>query len=173
MKICGCHNVREKKEIKCGDKYVTLEISLKFDNMDNMKITSSELNGKLERSGKGLITSLCFKTKVRSQKYKKARYDIINVSKNDLSKIIREFEKLERLPCKKKRIKYELTDTYFYLARQVSKCMMISNTPNWHDYGDYTEMTAPSSNVYSTDEDKSKRIIVHKTLLHNYSADVG
>ena len=32
-------------------------------------------------------------------------------------------------------------------------------------------MTAPSSNVYSTDEDESKRIIVHKTLSQNCSAD--
>ena len=32
--------------------------------------------------------------------------------------------------------------------------MMRSNTRNWHDYGGYTEMTAPSSNVYSTDEEK-------------------
>ena len=32
-------------------------------------------------------------------------------------------------------------------------------------------MTAPSSNVYSTDEDESKCIIVHKTLSHNCSTD--
>ena len=32
-------------------------------------------------------------------------------------------------------------------------------------------MNAPSSNVYSTDEDESKRIIVHETLSHNYSAN--
>ena len=32
-------------------------------------------------------------------------------------------------------------------------------------------MTGPSSNVYSTDEDESKRIIVHKTLLQNCSAN--
>ena len=59
--------------------------------MDKMKITSSESKGKLEISGKGLITSLGFKAKVRPQKYKKARYAIINVSKKGLSKIIREF----------------------------------------------------------------------------------
>ena len=42
---------------------------------------------------------------------------------------------------------------------------------NWNDYGGYTEMTDPSLNVYSTDEDKSKRIIVHKTLSHNSSVN--
>ena len=58
-----------------------------------MKITSSESKEKLEISGKELITSLVFKAKVRTHKYKKSRYAIINVSKNDLSNIIREFEK--------------------------------------------------------------------------------
>ena len=42
---------------------------------------------------------------------------------------------------------------------------------NWHGYGGYTEMTAPSSKVYSTEEDESKRIIVHKTLSRNCSAN--
>ena len=32
-------------------------------------------------------------------------------------------------------------------------------------------MTDPSSKVYSTDEDESKRIIVHKTLSQNCSAN--
>ena len=56
-----------------------------------MKTTSSESKGKLERSGKGLVTALAFKTKARSQKYKKTRYAIENVSEKDLSKIIKEF----------------------------------------------------------------------------------
>ena len=66
--------------------------------MDKMKITSSESKGKSERSGKGLITSLGFKTKARSQRYKKARYAIGNVGEKDISKIIRNFEKFEKLP---------------------------------------------------------------------------
>ena len=40
MKNCGRHNDRKHKEIKGSDKYVTLDISLKFDNTDKMKITS-------------------------------------------------------------------------------------------------------------------------------------
>ena len=42
MKNCGRCNVRKHKEIKGSDKYVTLDISLKFDKLDKMKITSSE-----------------------------------------------------------------------------------------------------------------------------------
>ena len=68
MKSCGRIKVRKHKDIKGSDKYFTLDISSKFDSMYKMKITSSESNGKLERSGKGLITSLVFKTKARSQK---------------------------------------------------------------------------------------------------------
>ena len=68
IKICGRRKVNKHKDIKGSDKYVTLEISSKFDSMDNMKTTSSESKGKLEISGKGLVTSLGFKTKARSQK---------------------------------------------------------------------------------------------------------
>ena len=71
----------------------------------------------MERSGNGLITSLYFKIKARSQKYKKERYAIGNVSEKDISKIIKEFEKIEKLTYEKKRPKHESTDSYFYLAR--------------------------------------------------------
>ena len=68
IKNCGHRNVRKHKEIKGSDKYVTLEISSKFDILDKIKITSSESKGKLERSGKWLIASLGFKAKVKPQK---------------------------------------------------------------------------------------------------------
>ena len=42
MKNCGRRNVRKHKERKDSDKYVTLDISLKFYSLDNMKIKSSE-----------------------------------------------------------------------------------------------------------------------------------
>ena len=88
-----------------------------------------------------------------------------NVSKKELSKIIREFEKFEKLPYEKKRPKHEPTDSYFYLARQLAKCMMRADALNWHGYRSYTEMNATSLNVFLTDEDKSKLIIVHGTTL--------
>ena len=92
MKNFGCHNIRKHREIQGSDKYVTLDISLKIDSLDKMKIKSSESKEKLERSEKGLITSLVFKSKVRSRKYKKARYVIRNFSKKDLSDINRYIE---------------------------------------------------------------------------------
>ena len=95
MKFFGRLNVRKHKYIKGSDKYITLYISLQFDILDKMKIKSSESKRKLERSGKGLIASLGVKAKVRPQKYKKSRYAIENISKKDISKIIREFERFE------------------------------------------------------------------------------
>ena len=49
--------------------------------------------------------------------------------------------------------------------------MMRYDTLNWYDYGSYTKMIDLSSNVHSTDEDKSKRIIMHKNLSQNCSAN--
>ena len=102
-----------------------------------METTYSESKGRLEKSGKGLVTALDFKTKVRSQKYKKARYAIGNVSEKDLLKIIKEFEKIGKLPYEKKRTKHETTPSYFHLVRQLEKCMMRSYQLNRHDRGSY------------------------------------
>ena len=68
MKNCGRRKDRKHKEIKDSDKIATLDISAKFDSLNNMETTSSESKEKLERPGKGLVTALAFKTKVRSPK---------------------------------------------------------------------------------------------------------
>ena len=94
MKNYGYRNVRKHINIMGSDKYVTLEISLKFDSMDKMKITSSESKDILGRSGKGLITYLGLKAKASLNKYKKSRYSIGIVSMKNPSEIIRVFEKL-------------------------------------------------------------------------------
>ena len=112
MKHCGRHNVRKHRDIKGSDKYVTLDISLKIDSLEKMRITSSKSkDNNLERSGKGLITSMGLKAKIRPHKYKKERYAIENVRKKDLSRIIREFEKLPYETYKKKRPKHEPNDS--------------------------------------------------------------
>ena len=40
MKNCGRINVSKHRDIKGSEKYVTLDISLKFDSLDKMKIKS-------------------------------------------------------------------------------------------------------------------------------------
>ena len=61
MKNSGRCNGRKHRDIKNGDQYVVLDISLKFGNLENMKITYSEPTYYLVIPGKGLITSLGLK----------------------------------------------------------------------------------------------------------------
>ena len=42
MKNCGCRNVWKHRDFTNIDQYISLDISLKFGNTENMKIKSSE-----------------------------------------------------------------------------------------------------------------------------------
>ena len=64
MKNCGRCYVRKHREIKDSDNDITLDISLKFDSLENMIITYSYPKDNLGISVKGLITSLGIKSKV-------------------------------------------------------------------------------------------------------------
>ena len=156
MNNCGHNNVRRHREIKGSDKYVTLEISLKFSSMDKMRITSSEPEDNLVILGKGLITSLCLNAIARAKKYKKARYAIGNVSKKDLSNNIREFDRLPYTSYERRRSKHDPTYSYSYLAIQLAKCMMRADALNSHVYPVIIEITGakqiPISHVFPTDE---------------------
>ena len=111
MKNCVRRKVRKHKEIRGSDKCVTLNVSEKFDSLNNMETTSSESKGKLGRSVKGLVTAISLKTKVRSKKYKNTRYAIGNVSMKDLSNIIKEFETIVKVTYVKKTPKHEPTSS--------------------------------------------------------------
>ena len=152
MNFFGRRKVKKHKEIKGNEKISTLNISEKFDSLNKMKTKSSESEGKLGISGKGLVTALDFKTRVRSQKYKKAWYAIGNVSKKEVSKIIKEFEKIGKVPYVKRIPKHEPTFIYFHLVRCIAKCMMRSDEYTQHVHSIYAEDTAPSLNVNVTDE---------------------
>ena len=154
MKNFGRSKVSKHKEIKGSDKIVTLNVSAKFDSLNKMETTSSESKGKLGRSGKGLVTALAFNTKVRLQEYKKSRYAIRNVSEKELSEIIKEFEKIGRVPYVKRIPKHDPTFSYFHLVRCITECMMRYDEHNWHVHGSYAEETALSSNFNVTDEDE-------------------
>ena len=132
-----------------------MNVSAKFDSLNKMKTTSSELKGKLGRSGKGLVIALAFKTKVRSQKYKKARYAIGNVSEKDLLKITKEFEKIGKVPYVKRIPKHDPTSRYFHLVRCIGECMMRSDEYNRHVHSSYVEETL-SSNANVTERNESK-----------------
>ena len=129
MKNCGRRNVRKHREIKNGEKYITLDIYLKFGSLDKMIITSSEPKYYLGRPVKGM-TYLGLKINVRSNKNKKSRYAITNVSEKDISKIIKDFEKFTYRGYVRKSPNHEPAESYFYLAKQISKCMMRDDASN-------------------------------------------
>ena len=89
--------------------------------------------------------------------------------------IIREFEKLHYKRYERRRPKYEPTDSYFYLARQLAKCMMRADSLNLHVYPVIMEMDdmkhIPISRVCSTDESESEELIVDRTLSQVCSTD--
>ena len=63
-------NVRKHRDIKYGDEYTTLDISLNFGSLEKMKMKSSKPEESLGRSVKGLVTYLGFKTIIRSKRKK-------------------------------------------------------------------------------------------------------
>ena len=113
-----------------------------FVSLDKMRITYSEPKENLVISGKGLITSLSIKARARSKKWKNSRYAIGNVSKKDLSKNIKDFDKLPYKNYERRRHKHDPTENYFYLTRHLVKCMMRADALNTHIYPVRTEMTA-------------------------------
>ena len=143
--------------------------------MEKMRITSSESKYNLGISVKWLITSLGLKNKVRPKKYKNARCAIENVSKKYFSYNSREFDKLPYKSYEIRRPKHEPTDSYFYVERQLTKCMMRYDVLNLHIYPVRTQMTATkkirTSHVCPTDKRKLKEFLVDKTLLQMYYTD--
>ena len=83
----------------------------------------------------------------------------------DLSNIIKEFEKIAKIPYVKRIPKHEPTSSYYHLVGCIADCMLRSDEDNQHVHGGYAEETAPSSNVNDTDEDKSEEIIVHVLIV--------
>ena len=131
--------------------------------------------------------SLGIKTIISLKKKKKSRYAITNVSKKDISKIIKEFENLPYKGYVQKSSKHVPTDSYFYLAMHISKCMMRFNS---HVGPVRTQMTSkqkmnnsemsaknilndaistqniPNSHVFSMNVSKSKGINASESLSH-------
>ena len=68
MKNYDRPNVNKHIDIKDSDKYITLDVSLKFVSMDKIRITYSDPKDYLGISEKGLITYLYLNTIVRSKK---------------------------------------------------------------------------------------------------------
>ena len=122
-----------------------------------------------------MITFLGLKAKSRPKKYKKARYAIGNVSNKYLSNTIREFEKLPYEIYERNRPKNEPTDSYLHLARNIERCMMRADALNSHIYPERTKTTAtkqiPTSHVCSTDKKELKEFLVDETSSQIFSTN--
>ena len=74
----------------------------------------------------------------------------------DLSKVIRDFEKFPYKIYEIRRPKHDPTESYFYLARQLAKCMMRADAINSHLYSVRTKMAGtqhiPILHICSTDK---------------------
>ena len=86
---------------------------------------------------------MCLKTTGSSKKKKNKRYAITNFSLKDISNIIKELEKFPYEGYVRNRPKHEPTENYFYLERQLDKCMMRADTFNSHVYPVRNQMTSP------------------------------
>ena len=91
------------------------------------------------------------------------------------SKLIREFDKSPYKSYERRRPKHERTESYFYLARQLAKCMMRADVINLHVYPVRTETAATKqimiSHICSTYKSKLKELLVNKSLLQICSTE--
>ena len=117
----------------------------------------------------GTVSTCMIHVYLQPNKYEKERYAIRNASMKDLSKIIRDFEKFPYKVYERRSPKYDPTDSYFYLARQLAKCLMRADALNSENYPVITEMTGSKNitilHVCSTDDSKSKEFLVDENLL--------
>ena len=70
---------------------------------------------------KGVGNRSGFQDQSKVTKIKKARYAIQNISGKNLSNIIKEFEKIGKLPYEKRIPKYEPTPSYFHIVKSTFK----------------------------------------------------
>ena len=91
----------------------------------------------------------------------------------DISNIIKEFEKLPYMSYVRKRNKHEPTDSYFYLAIKIAKCMMRVYAYAFHVDPVRTKISGMKHiqimHIYDSDKSKSTRVIADKTLSQVYS----
>ena len=87
----------------------------------------------------------------------------------DISKVIKEFEKFRYKGYVRNSTTHELTDSYFYLSRQMTKCMMIYDALNSHVEPARTETNGTQQimilHVCDFDESKSKDILADETYF--------
>ena len=90
MISCGRHNVSKHMEIKNGDQYNALDISLEPDYLYKREVISSESRDYMGISGNGLNTSLNLRTK-RTNKKQRTSISINEITNQYFRRFIKEF----------------------------------------------------------------------------------
>ena len=124
MKNCTYRNVRKHRDINNGEQYIALGISIKFGNLNKIKITSSESKSHLGITGKELTTSLGLKVIRKLKKVERAKFSITEFSRKYLYNIIREFKDVHYKGYVRKRYKHIPPYSYLYTSRNLAKFIM-------------------------------------------------
>ena len=93
----------KNRETKNGDKYIILEISSNIDCLDKREVTSSKSMDYMERSGKGMTTSLALNTKSPNKELK-ARFSITEITNQDFRKLLKKLNNSPYLVYKSKQV---------------------------------------------------------------------
>ena len=149
-----------------------MDISLNFDSLDKMIITSSDSKVNFGKIKKEVDCLSVFQGQNKAKEIQNSRYAIVNVSKKDLSNNMRDFEILPYESYERKRPKHKPTNSYFYLSRYLTKCMMRDDALSLHVYPVIKEINGkqhiPTSQVYSRDESKLNEFLVEKLYHRSY-----
>ena len=123
MRICGNCNVRKEKEINNGEQYITLDIYLQLDCLENLEVTSSISSYYVGKSGKGLTTYLTLTTIMSSNKKQEARTDNTDVVNQYLIKLLEDFKYSPYTRYRKRKVKNEPTGADLFLGKQISQLL--------------------------------------------------
>ena len=88
----GHCNIKKHKEIRNSEQYITLNISLKLDFLDNTEVTYPGSRDYIGTSGKRMNTSMTFSTIRSSKKKQKESNSITEIFPQDFMKLLEEFK---------------------------------------------------------------------------------
>ena len=104
-----------------------MNVSLKFDYLDNREVTSSKSRYYVGRYGKSLTTSQALSTKIPNKK-QKARIAMTDITKQDFTNWLKYFNSSPYLGYKSKQGHNEPTEYYFLLINHVFKLIKSRST---------------------------------------------
>ena len=100
-------------------KFIALDVYLALGRLDERQLISSGPRNYVGRSGKRLTTSITLRNSGRSTNKRKASNTNNEVVTKYFTKIIEKFKDIPYLGYRKRWVKNDLTEAYFFLAKQI------------------------------------------------------